>query len=261
MILSVKNPINGEIGKIKDLTIEDFRSLSFILENGDDGDLENFLNDRLIGDINSLTKLLTLINARMQFVSEQITFNNGSTNVNIDIKFLLREILNNIKDIRTVIDMDDYQVHIDYPTKLVHKNKEDLLMDCIYCMVHKHKTLYFRELNDESKNDIISMFNAKAILKIQEVISDINSPITIFKARANLPDIKISLFDNSSFVFIRTLFSYYTYDEITELIFMISKRIPDLQYLNSRTPRDLELIIRLYSEEIEKSNTETKSTI
>lgn len=261
MILSVKNPVSGEVGRIKELTIDDFRSISFIIENSTDIELEEFLNDKIIGDTDALTKLLTLIQARMQFVSEQITLNNGTSNVNIDIKFLWKELVSKLQSAHRVIDMDGYEIHINYPSRLVHIDKDDLLLDCITDINYGHHRLRFRDLDKNSKLDIIGKFNAKAILKIQEVIDEVDVPINIFKARANLTDITLSLFDNSSFVFIRALFSYYTYDEITELIFMLSKRLPDLQYLNSRTPRDLELFIRLYSEEIEKTNTDTKSTL
>lgn len=261
MILTTTNPIDGEVGKIKEMTINDFRSISFILENATDIELEEFLNDKFVGKSNALTKLLTLIQARMQFVSEEITYNNGKNNVNIDIKFLLNELLANLKSASTDIIMDDYTIKIDYPTRLVHLDRDDLAIDCITSIIYDNNVLKFRELDQSAKLEVISQFNAKAILKIYDVISDMDVPITIFKARASLPDITISLFDNSAFAFIRSLFSYYTYDEITELIFMLSKRITDLQYLNSRTPRDLELLIRLYSEEIEKTNTDTKSTI
>lgn len=261
MILSVKNPVSDEIGRIKELTIDDFRSISFIVENSTDIELEEFLSERIIGNTNALTKLLTLMQARMQFVSEQITFNNGTSNVNIDLKFLWKELVSNLKSAHRVIDMDGYEIHIDYPSRLIHTDKDDLLLDCITNINYGHKNLNFRELDHQSKLDLISKFNAKAILKLQEIISEVDVPITIFKARAKLSNITLSLFDNSSFVFIRALFSYYTYDEITELIFMLSKRLPDLQYLNSRTPRDLELFIRLFSEEIEKANTDTKSTL
>jgi hypothetical protein len=259
MILTVKNPVCDEVGKIKELTIDDFRSMSFIVENATDLELEEFLTERLIGKSNALTKLLTLIQARMQFVSEQITFNNGTTNVNIDLKFLLKELINNVKSVKRSVVMDDFTIDLDYPSRLIHTDEDDLMLDCITAIHHSHKQLDFRDLDQQSKLDFITHFNAKAILKIREELEDMDTPITIFKARANLADITLSLFDNSSFVFIRALFSYYTYDEITELIFMLSKRLTDLQYLNSRTPRDLELFIRLYSEEIEKASTETKS--
>ena len=260
MILSVTNPIDNEIGKIKEFTIEDFRAISFVVENSTDVELNELLEDKLIGDMNALTKLLTLIQARMQFVSEQITFNNGTSNVSIDIKFLLKELLENITSADTLLNFDHFKIRLNYPTKLLHDSYDNLMLDCIKYINHPFKDVNFKELDHESKLKIINNLDAGVVKRIKEAIREMDKPITIFKARANLSDITLSLFDNSTFVFIRALFSYYTYDEITELLFILSKRIPDIQYLNSRTPRDLELMIRLYSEEIEKANTETKST-
>jgi len=147
MILSVKNPVSNETGKIKELTIDDFRSISFIVENSTDIELEEFLNERIIGNTNALTKLLTLMQARMQFVSEQITFNNGTSNVNIDLKFLWKELVSNLKSAHRVIDMDGYEIHIDYPSRLIHTDKDDLLLDCITNINYGHKNLNFRELD------------------------------------------------------------------------------------------------------------------
>lgn len=260
MILSVSNPICGEVGKIKEFTIEDFRSISFIVENSTDLELEELLESKLIGDMNALTKLLTLMQARMQFVSEQITFNNGTSNVNIDLKFLWKELNDNIQPALRIVEFDGIKFTIDYPTRLIHTSSDDLLIDCIKHISHPFKEISFKDLDQESKQKIIDSLDAKVVLSVKEVIELIDNPINIFKARANLSDITLSLFDNSTFVFIRALFSYYSYDEITELLFILSKRIPDIQYLSSRTPRDLELMIRLYSEEIEKANTDTKST-
>lgn len=69
----------------------------------------------------------------------------------------------------------------------------------------------------------------------------------------------ISFFDNSAFNFIKLLFNYYRYDEIMETVFAISTRISDIGFLMSRNPKDIELLIKLYSEEVEKMNSEDKS--
>jgi hypothetical protein len=41
---------------------------------------------------------------------------------------------------------------------------------------------------------------------------------------------------------------------ILELIFILSNRINDLGYITSRNPRDLDLLSKLYSEEVAKTN-------
>jgi len=42
---------------------------------------------------------------------------------------------------------------------------------------------------------------------------------------------------------------------------MLSKKINDAGYLNSRNPRDLDLLIKIYSEDVEKTSHESKSYI
>lgn len=259
MILEVVNPISKEVGRIKELTIEDFRSIAFMIENESDSGLESFLSEKILGDVNIQTKLLTLMQARMKFVSEQITFNNGTANVTIDLKFLWKELITNLTSGYRIISFDTFDIELDYPSRLIHSSTEDLMYDCIKDMKVHHKHFNFKELTEFEKIEVISKMNAKVVNILKDTIEELDVPIVIFKAKANIPDIVLSLFDNSTFVFIRALFGYYNYDEITELLYSLSKRIPDMQYLISRNPRDLELLVRLYTEEIEKSTTETKS--
>lgn len=260
MILSVINPLNKEIGRMHELNIEDFRSISFIIENGSDFELEEFFNSKFIGEFNAMTKLLLLIKARMVFVSEQITLNNGTSNVTIDINYMLSELLKQIQSPDTILKSEGLDITVSYPNKLLHLDTDELFIDCIKKLTILDKELNFSELDQEEKATIISKFNAKHVLNVLNYIEENSIDYTIFKARAGLDSITVNLFNNSVFAFIKALFSYYSYDDITELLFMLSKRVTDLSYLNSRTPRDLELFIRLYSEEIEKANTDTKSS-
>ena len=45
-----------------------------------------------------------------------------------------------------------------------------------------------------------------------------------------------------------------------ETIFTISSRISDIGFLMSRNPKDITLLIKLYSEEVEKMNAGDKSS-
>ena len=83
----------------------------------------------------------------------------------------------------------------------------------------------------------------------------------LLKERVGLPEISISVLDNSAFDFLKILFGYYDYESVTETLFILCKRIPDIQYLNSRTPKDIELLVKLYSEELEKSDRGDKSLV
>lgn len=78
-------------------------------------------------------------------------------------------------------------------------------------------------------------------------------------SKIGLDSIQINFFDNSPLALITTLYNYHTYDEILEMLFVLSKRIPDISFLNSRSPKDLKYWIQLYSEEVEKINHSTKS--
>jgi len=96
---------------------------------------------------------------------------------------------------------------------------------------------------------------------ISEFIEDNSQPFVLMQPRVGLSEISLNFFDNSGFEFLKILFNYYTYEDILETIFMLSRRITDIGYLNSRTPRDIDVLTKLYSDEVAKAADETKSIL
>jgi hypothetical protein len=118
----------------------------------------------------------------------------------------------------------------------------------------------FKELSDIEKMEIIQNMPYSVIKEVHDYIDSKNFEIVMFKEKLGLPDIIVSLFNNSAFNFIKMMFNYYKYDDIMETVFTISSRISDIGFLMSRTPKDIALLIKLYSEEVEKASSGDKSS-
>lgn len=261
MMLKVKNPMNSDVLEVSEFNMNDMRSIAFMIENDEANDaLYDFLISKLSGEGNCVTKFIALFKAREKFIGDAISLNNGSSNVNIQLSYWYSEFIKNLIDIKGTVSVDKFTIVVDYPSSLNHKTFDDLLVDMIQSIEIENKRINFKNLNDLEKIEIIQNIPYNVIRELYDYINKKDFDILLFKKRLGLPDIKISLLNNSAFEFIKMMFNYYRYDEIMETVFMISSRISDINFLMSRTPKDMSFLIKLYSEEVEKSNTEDKSS-
>lgn len=254
MIVELPYIFSEGTNSISEFTIEDFRSISFMIENDSDENLYNRLIKSLNKDSSSIDKFNILLEARILHINENIMFNNGTSNVNVNINVWKDKFLKEIKDISKTLTIDNIEITLDYPNNFYFKNKEDILINCVKFIRIKDKFLNFYTLDKSEKFAILEKLPSKVTEEIKEFIKDNNKSIVLMNPILNLPEISINFFDNSAFSLIKTIYSYYKYDDITELLFVLSKRISDVSYLNSRTPRDLNTLVRLYEDELEKLN-------
>lgn len=256
----VSNPLNLESVEVSEFTIEDMRSISFMIDNDSDDLLHDFLISKISGDGNCISKFIALFKAREQFVGDAITLSNGSNNINIQLSYWIDEFIKNLIDIEGVVTIDNFNICIDYPSSLMHHKYDDLLIDMIQSIDMNGHFINFKQISNDEKNEIIQKLPYNVVREVYDYINNVSFDIPIFKEKLGLPDIIISVFDNSAFNFIKMLYNYYRYDEIMETIFTISSRISDIGFLMSRNPKDITLLIKLYSEEVEKMNAGDKSS-
>ena len=259
MKLTVPNPLNSEKITVSEFTMNDMRDVAFMIENDSDLALHDSLLTKLKGTGDCVTKFITLFKAREQFIGDTITLHNGSSNINIQLSFWFDEILKQLIDIKRVISIEDFKITVDYPSELLHEKYDDILVDMIQDIEVGKEYVNFNDISHADKLDIVQKLPYNVVREIQNYIKNTQFEIVILKERLGLPNMSISFFDNSAFNFIKLLFNYYRYDEIMDTVFAISTRISDIGFLMSRNPKDIELLIKLYSEEVEKMNSEDKS--
>lgn len=259
MKFSISNKLNSEALKVSEITMNDMRDISFMIESESDDALNDFLMSKLEGDGNCVTKFIALFKAREHYIGETISLNNGSNNIVVQLYYWFDEIINHTFNIKNDIVIDKFKISIDYPSNLLHSDYTDLLIDMIKCIQVDDNKLQFNTLIKSEKELIIQNLPYNVIKKIHEHIDNTQYEISLFQERLGIPDIDMSFFNNSAFNIIKLLFNYYKYDDIIETVFMMSNRISDVGFLMSRTPKDVSLLIKLYREEVEKSNSEDKS--
>lgn len=258
MILSKSSIFDDYILSISEFTLEDLRTISFQIENDSDIELNKFLTSKVIIDCNAIDKFNLLFTARHKFINETITLNNGESNITLNLNLLNNNLLKNIKNIKNTINIDNFYITLDYPNDLFYTNKELLEIDCIHTIILRGKEVNFKNLQKSEKLDLYEKLPINIIREVKKFIDNNKDDVILMESKFNLPEIKINFFDNTAFYLLKTLYNYYNYEDIIETLFMLSKRIPDIQYLNSRNPRDLDILIRLYKDDFDNSSQPAK---
>lgn len=262
MKLGVPSVCSMGVINVSEFILEDFRTISFLIETDNDQQLYDFLVSKIDTPCNAFDKFFVLLEARKKFVNEIIVLNNGKSDIKLNLNIWSDLLKGSVEPVKTELMCGDFTVIIDYPVNFSYNSFEDFLLDCIYNISFKNTSINFSELNKEDKYKVLEKIPLELIDDVKTYIEkNMNYSITLMKSTLGLPEILINLFDGSMFVLLKTLYNYYNYDDILETIYFLSKRISDVSYINTRTPRDLEFLIDLYSEEVEKTNQETKSVI
>jgi hypothetical protein len=259
MKLEIQNILNSDKTLVSEFTMSDFRDISFMIEN--DSDIS--LHDKLLANVTTNSKGVDVFNAlmeaRIKFIDDTVTFNNGVNNVGVNLDMWMSEFSIYITPIKSTLQIsDDMCIGVDYPSSLYFNTTDDIMAGCVTSITAANKYISFLDLNHKDKLELINALPVQAIDKIKDFISKHNKNIILMPSRMNLPEMYVNFFDNSAFSLIKTVYSYYMYNDIIELLFILNKRISDMSYLTTRTPKELNLIIRLYEEEIEKLDQQDK---
>lgn len=258
MILETKI-LNKDV-KISEFILEDFRTISFLNENKSTKELYNLLT-RNLDNYNGMEKFTALLKLRIMTVNENVNFYVNEKNISVNLNIWYNNLIKNIQDIKTTLNIDDIEIELNYPKEFYYEKMDELFTGCIYNIKYKNNELNFESLSLEEKMKVLDNLPSRVIVEIQEFIENYSTDYMLMNSRLGISDIIVNFFNNSAFDIIQNIYNYYNYDDILELLFNLSKRVPDIQYLNSRNPRDIEFLIKLYSEDIEKTVSETKSIL
>ena len=137
-----------------------------------------------------------------------------------------------------------------------------MIIDCVSKISYGDKEVDFLGMDITDKRNILEKIPPTLFIYIKDYILETSKDnFIIMESKFNLPEIDINIFNGNAYELLKILYNYYNYDDIIELVYMLSKKINDAGYLNSRNPRDLDLLIKIYSEDVEKTSHESKSYI
>jgi len=245
----VDNLIGGDYSKVESFTLEDCRDISFASENKSDIVIHDLLMSKITHSNIGIDKFNSLLIARSKFINESLILNNGESNITLNLNIFQNSLKTSILPIKERLSIDGLDILLDYPSKLYFDDREDLITDCIKNIFISDKFIDFADLDKSQKFDILNKLKGSTIDGINSFILKNNKNTILMDSKFNLEPIHVNFFNNSAFYLLKTLYSYYEYESIIEMIFILSRRFNDITFLNSRTPMELDNLIRLYEDE------------
>ena len=249
MNIRVDNLISDGHSKVESFTLEDCRQISFASEHSSDISLYEILSSKTTGSDVGVDIFNSLLMARSKFINESLILNNGESNITLNLDIFKNSLTKGITPVKERMSIDGLDILMDYPSKLYFEDREDLIIDCIKNIFICNKFINFSDLDKSQKYDIFNKLKGSTIDHLNSFVIKNDNDIILMGSKFNLEPIYINFFNNSAFYLLKTLYTYYDYDSIIEMLFILSKRFNDITFLNSRTPIELDDLIRLYEDE------------
>lgn len=255
MIISIDSLVEeGKRIKIEEFTLKDMREIAFMIETDSDDELYDFLLSKIKTPCHSIDKFNALLYARIHFLDDMVSMQGEDKSVSVAINAWYKSLKNNFKNIRERIEYDKFSAIINYPDNFVFTCEEDVIIDCVESITYQGKEINLLGESLENKMKILDRLPTGLIEKIVSFINnELQGNNIILMRKTNfLEEVNINLINGSAFTLMKSLFNYCSSDDLIELAFSLSRRIPDMEYLNNLSFREINLIIKLYSDETQK---------
>jgi len=235
----------------KEIKNKDIISLSKFIASKDNDGAADYLNSLLCNKIkNSYDKLFSLIFLRNLTVGNTVNIKFNSKNIKIDkAELKLNIVLSNLlKDKNYKImdfEFEDIQIKFKESKEIYYSNFNSILLDIVEEVIVKDSITNYKNLNITEQKEIILRLKREIKQKLRRHIQK-HSPYFSISTIKEIENIKLNLFNNSAFYFLKTIFTTSLSNYYTKL-YHISHKL-NLTYDNflSLTPSETDLLLAIY---------------
>jgi len=260
MELSFRLPNKKEV-LVKELLFKDLRNFSLYRDSTLTGAikfLESFICTK---NLNIVEKFLTLLILREKCIGERIGVNSKKGIVNIDLEYI-RNNIGAFEDIREEITIDNIKCVLNYPSRF-NIGDTDFIFSLIESIEIQEEKILIPGLSNDEYKSVINKLPKEIYSYLEQFINknQVHFEVTALEEREKLDIKKIELnVLNSSFPsFIVHIFNCMTDVEYRELLFVLCKRVLDVNFLINSTYLEIQDFYKLYSDETTKENESLKS--
>tara|TARA_R110002020_G_scaffold206233_2_gene411388 strand:- start:2524 stop:3306 length:783 start_codon:yes stop_codon:yes gene_type:complete len=260
MQFSVTLPNKKEV-IVKELLLKDLRYLSLYAESSVAKSikfLESFICTK---NLNVLEKFLALLLLRKQCIGDFISLGSDKASV----KMSLGHILTNIKDIGDIkhtFTLNDVTYVLNYPTQF-NLGDHNSILSVIESIQIKDEKILVSELTDAEFIQLINTLPTKLFSHIKKYMQQYKHFFTINlwneRKKLNIQEGTEYIFSKSFSSLVIQFFNIATQMEYRELIFVVSKRVPDGNFIINSTYKDVDQYLALYKGEIARQNDALKT--
>lgn len=206
--------------------------------------LESFI---LTPGLNVIEKFTSLLALRTECINGSVTLNRDGRNVKVGLQYILQS-FSELKDIRTIVTHENFEFTFDYPS--MFRINSDTLLSVLRKIKLDDRVIELDSLSDADFGQIISRLPPACLSVILAFVDKNKDSLTfsISTGRGKTP-IEIDFTDITSSMFIVHLFNCVTSANYREYLFVLSKRIHDMNFLLNCTLYEIEDYLALYKKE------------
>ena len=260
MELSFRLPNKKEV-LVKELLFKDLRNFSLYRDSTLTGAikfLESFICTK---NLNIVEKFLALLILREKCIGDKIGVNSKKGSVNIDLEYIQNNI-GTFEDIREEITIDNIKCVLNYPSKF-NIGDTDFVFSLIESVEIEGEKVLITGLSNEEYKTIINKLPKEIYNYLKQFINKnrVHFEVTALEERKKLDikEIKLNVLNSSFPSFIIHIFNCITDIEYRELLFVLSKRMFDVNFLINSTYLEIQDFYKLYSDETTRENETLKS--
>ena len=171
-----------------------------------------------------------------------------------------KNIIKNIQsshDISEEVTINNIKYVLNYPTKF-NLGNTDFLFSIIESITIDGERIVVNELTDGEFEQIINSLPKKLYTHLTNYTKKYRDlfTVTIWEEREkiNLQKLDLNILTTSFPLFLVKLFNTLSHTEYEELIFVLSKRIPDVNFLINSTYIEIQDYMELYKREVDQIN-------
>lgn len=244
------------------------------MSTNDDAVIENMFNE-VIQDLTgedatkmfAIDKFCLLLDIRSVALGDKIEF---KTNIQAKASFNISSVLNNIKSVIEPATLDheirvgDIAITTSVPRRLQTSNVDDLVHNSIYSIRDNNDVYYFDDMSNKEQQALMSSLPAEVL---NNIIDCINKNQNIIKdtyiIRENtdigIDAIPFGLYDNSLFVFLKSIYSEDLMGFYELQYSLITKLHISYDHFMQMTPNECRVFINIHNKEMKKQEEAQKS--
>jgi len=248
--------LNNKEVFVKEVLFKDIRNLILYNDSTLKGHIQFLEKFILSRNLNIAEKFKAFLILREKCVGENISVSSNKGNINISLEYINKNI-GDFDEIEEVYEVGDLEVTLDYPYEFNIGNT-DFVFSCIKKLKIDDEVIILQNLEKDERTNILNKLPKQVYDILEEFINKNknNFIFTVIEERESLEikEIELNLLHPSTPLFIYNIFNCMSDKDYREIIFILSKRIGDINFLLNCNYLEIDDFYNLYKDEVEKEN-------
>ena len=214
--------------------------------------LESFI---LTKDLNVLEKFITFLMLREKCIKNTTPMNLDGADKDVSLSYI-RKSFEECLDIRKEFTVNNIELTLDYPSRFCINTNN--LLSIIREVKIEDQHINVDSLTEEEFIQVINQLPAEILKTVNKFVTDKQTAFKFSLLQGKANSMEINFLTASPFQFIDSIFGCLDESSYREYLFILSKRIRDVQFLINSPLSDLLDYLDLYKKECEDENDKLK---